>query len=65
MDAHERLKKIETEVMEQAIAQWVSEKTGWRYTCNIGGIEYGDLGRAQVKLTLETLDWLNVDVKDE
>ncbi|MBW4522747.1 MAG: hypothetical protein KME16_24160 [Scytolyngbya sp. HA4215-MV1] len=65
MDAHERLKKIETEVLERAISQWISETTGWKYTCNIAGIEYGELGRAQVKLTLETLDWLNVNVKDE
>jgi hypothetical protein len=62
MDAHEKLKKVETAALEEAIAKLVSDATGWKYSCNISEIEYGELGRAQLKLTLETSDWLNVNV---
>lgn len=65
MDAHEKLKKIETAKLEEAIAKIVSEATGWQYSCNIGEIEYGELGRAQVKLTLETSEWLNPSIKQD
>ncbi len=65
MDAHEKLKKVDTALLEAAIAQVVSDATGWKYTCNIGSVEYGELGRAQVKLTLETSEWLNVNLKED
>lgn len=65
MDAHERLKKVDTEALEQAIAKVVSDATGWKYSCNVGAIEYGELGRAQVTLTLETSEWLNVNLKQD
>ena len=65
MDAHEKLKKVETQALEQAIAQLVSEATGWTYSCNISSIDYGELGRAELKLTLETSEWLNVNLKQD
>jgi len=65
MDAHEKLKKVDTATLEQAIAQVVSDATGWKYTCNVAEIEYGELGKAQVKLTLETSEWLNVNLKTD
>ncbi len=65
MDAHEKLKKVETAAMEAAIAKVVTDATGWDYTCNIAEIEYGELGRAQLKLTLETSEWLNVNLKQD
>lgn len=65
MDAHEKLKKIDADALQQAIAKIVSDATGWTYDCTISSIEYGELGRAHVKLTLETSDWLNVSVKQD
>lgn len=65
MDAHERLKKVETAKLEAAIAKIVSEATGWQYTCNVSQVEYGELGRANLKLTLETSEWLNASVKQD
>ncbi|QZZ20956.1 hypothetical protein J5X98_00080 [Leptothermofonsia sichuanensis E412] len=65
MDAHERLKTVETAKLEAAIAQIVSEATGWQYSCNISEIEYGELGRANLKVTLETSEWLNASVKQD
>jgi hypothetical protein len=65
MDAHERLKKVDTAKLEAAIAKIVSEATGWQYTCNVSQVEYGELGRANLKLTLETSEWLNASVKQD
>ncbi|WP_421655373.1 hypothetical protein [Leptothermofonsia sp. ETS-13] len=65
MDAHEKLKKVETAALEEAIAKIVSEATGWQYSCTISEIEYGELGRAQLKLTLETSEWLSANLKQD
>ncbi|MGA7937259.1 MAG: hypothetical protein WCA35_27150 [Kovacikia sp.] len=65
MDAHEKLKKVDTAALEQAISQVVSDATGWKYTCNVSEIEYGELGKAQVKLVLETSEWLSVNLKTD
>ncbi|MBL1176026.1 hypothetical protein [Pantanalinema sp. GBBB05] len=58
MELENKLKEVHTKALEQAIAKVVTDATGWEYACTIRTIEYVNTGTAEVKLTLETTDWL-------
>lgn len=58
MELENKLKEVNTKALEQAIAKVVTDATGWDYACTIRAIEYVHTGTAEVKLTLETTDWL-------
>ena len=58
METENRLKELNTKALEQAIAEVVTNATGWDYACTVKLIEYVNTGHAEVKLILETTDWL-------
>ena len=58
METENRLKEVNTRALEQAIAKVVTDATGWDYSCRITLIEYVNTGTAEIKLTLDTTDWL-------
>jgi hypothetical protein len=58
MELENKLKEVHTRALEQAIAKVVTDATGWDYACTIKLIDYVNTGTAEVKLTLETTDWL-------
>lgn len=58
MELENKLKEVNTRLLETEIAKVVTEATGWEYTCTIKSIQYVNTGEAELKLTLETTDWL-------
>jgi hypothetical protein len=58
MATENKLKEVNTRSLEEEIAKVVSEATGWTYTCRINAIEYVNTGTAEIKITLDTSDWL-------
>lgn len=58
MELENKLKEVNTKALEQAIAKVITDATGWEYDCTFKVIEYVNTGTAEVKLVLETTDWL-------
>jgi hypothetical protein len=58
MELENKLKEVDTRTLEQAIAKVITDATGWNYACTIKNIHYENTGMAEVRLTLETSDWL-------
>ncbi len=58
MEMENKLKEVNTKALEQAIAKVVTDATGWEYACTFKAIDYVNTGHAEVRLILETTDWL-------
>jgi hypothetical protein len=59
----DKLKEVDTKVLEALIAKTVTDATGWQYSFGISSIKYLRTGEAEITLTLKTSDWLGESVK--